>query len=296
MNIELFQRHQTMLTDILAERTETIGLQETRYRKDNLQRTYNSMMLTKVIDDRYYALSHEIRAIDMFATMGAIQVSQDSKNQPGADLIYKNNLIECVISTAGNEENYIRLKKCGFQELSYHGDYNEKFNLIALRVLNSIAEKKKKHENHLKRYQELINSPYCIFINMGSLSQEWFPGEYFSDANRFLVGRGFIQIQIDSITGKQIGSSGYTYEPSIVNHNDAQINMNVFGDPDNSMISAIILCDADLSERYTSQNNVIFINPYAKNQLMVKDFRNFIYWRANHNNEYIPRRNGRRVR
>lgn len=98
--------------------------------------------------------------------------------------------IECVVSTAGNGSNFVALKRSGYQVYNRVIDYNEKFRQISLRVLTSLYSKSEKYLNDVNKGLVPSEQPFCIFINLGCLAQEWFPGKMCNEANRFLVGRG----------------------------------------------------------------------------------------------------------
>lgn len=284
-----------MLVSILFDLKKSLGLQEFDFRSQNLQRVFDGMLRVGKIDDSYYSIAHEIRAIEMFSKMDLIKVYKDSRSEPGVDLEYRNNLVECVISTAGSDRNLGILRKSGYQQYDDIIDYNEKFRQISLRVLSSISSKRLKFCDDIRKGLYNEKQPFCIFLNLGSLSQEWFPGEYCKEATRFLVGRGHPRISINTLTGELNGGISYDYTPIIKNNNNSDVVTNVFGDPTNCCISAIIISSAELNELYTNKNTVVFTNPHAKNKIKVNDFRNFSYWRVYKKNEYVPRKNGKRL-
>lgn len=296
MNEPLFGKNVVILKSILTSLNSLLGQKETDYRIGKLERAYNEMTCQKKILDSYYSIAHEIRTIEMFSEMGDITISLDSNNQPGIDLEYKNILIECVVSTTGKDQNYDMLKKSGYQEYNKIIDYNAKFHQISLRVLSVLASKRDKYYEDVNKNVISKEKPYCIFINLGSLAQEWFPGKLCNEATRFLVGRGHPMITIDKTTGKQVGGITYGHIPYIKNNNSADVICNFFGDVKNCVISAVIVTTAELNDRYSKDNVVIFTNPLANNKIMLKDFKNIPYWKVNDNQEYVPRISGRRLK
>jgi len=296
MNEPLFEKNVKILKTIVTSLNSLLGPKETDYRIKKLKRIYNEMLKQKKVLDSYYSLAHEIRTIEMFSGMGNITVSLDSNRQPGVDLVYENTLIECVVSTTGIDHNYDMLIKGGYQEYNKIIDYNAKFQQISLRVLSALASKRDKYYEDVKKNVISDDNPYCIFINLGSLSQEWFPGKLCNEATRFLVGRGLPIITIDRTTGECIGGVTYGYTACIKNNNSADVISNFFGDTKNCVISAVIISTAELNDKYSKDNVVIFTNPLAKNKIKLKEFKKIPYWKVNDNQEYVPRILGKRLK
>jgi hypothetical protein len=295
MNYKLFGNHYNLLVNILKSKVSKVDKEEEIFKFKKLKGIYQMMISKNLIDDNFYALSHEIRSLGLFYDNGKTIISKDSKNKIGPDIIYKDRyMIECTICTAGSDNNNKALKDSGFQVYNKIVDYNEKFRQISLRITNSIKVKKDQFEKYIQK--KVLSKKDCciIFINMGPLATEWFPGNFCDEATRFLIGRGFPQITIDTISGKQIGGVSYNFIPEIINNNNSYVNTNIFADKSYSIISAIMISTATLEEDYNYNNSIIFINPFAKNKLRIKDFRNFVYWKANKNYEYVPRSNGKK--
>lgn len=53
---------------------------------------------------------------------------------------------------------------------------------------------------------------------------------------------------------------------------------NFFNPKSNNFISAIIYNTASWDEKYSEENTVLFLNPYAKNKITVEDFKNMKCW------------------
>lgn len=319
MIMQEFKKNYDCLNSILEVNKKYFGEKEYKFRKEDLKRVYKKMEessefftiayseLDKLffpyyseIDSSYYSLAHEIRSIGLFAGIGNIEgvkIAQDFASEPGVDFIYKDNLIECVICTAGTGKNLEKLKASGYKK--YDGvvrDYNEKFKQISLRVLSCLNIKKDKYLEDIEKIQaykdNYKSNKFCIFINFGSLSTEWFPSKFCNEATRFLIGRGFPVISIDTNSGKQIGKSSYEYSPEIKNNNDSLVITNFFGDKNNECVSAVIISTANLFQKYSKENTFIFLNPFAINKLVLDDFKDFLYWEIDENNEYVPKING----
>jgi len=295
MNRPLFEKNFNILNLIIDTQKEFLGTKEWSYRKNNLLLTYNEMMEENLLNNTYYSMVHEIRAIELFATMGHSRVAMDSDSEPGVDLFYGRNLIECVVSTPGKGDNYNALKQSGYQVYNRVIDYNEKFRQISLRVLSSLYSKKKKYLVDIDKGLLPSDQPFCIFVNLGSLAQEWFPGKMCNEANRFLVGRGKLAIRVEKDTGKFIDRQ-YNYDPFLDNNNNSPVCANFFGDIENRCVSAVIISTAELNEKYSNKNTYIFTNPFANNRLVLNDFFGYPYWKMSKEKEYVPRVRGKRVK
>ena len=292
MNKELFEESFEMITLILSSTKKVLGEKEFNHRKKNICGVYKEIMNGNSIQNSYYSKAHEIRAIEMFINMGDVIVAKDSENEPGVDLVFNDNLIECVTSTAGQGHNYKALTDSGYHVYNRIIDYNEKFRQISLRTLSSLVSKRDKYLRDVKKRVIDRDKPFYIFINLGSLTQEWFPGEFCVEATRFLIGRGHLMIRIDNNTAKQIGGISHSYEPFIINNNDSEVATNFFGDSLNKCVSAVIVSTAEINEKYSPKNTFIFTNPFALSKVEVNDFINYPYWKENKANEYVLRISG----
>jgi hypothetical protein len=134
--------------------------------------------------------------------------------------------------------------------------------------------------------------PYIIFLKTGSLAYEWFEEKYGMALLDILLGRGFLRITIDTANGKFI-DSGYTHRDYIEKYNGKEIDCNLFLNNDFRCVSAILLATSPLGEKYSYKNTFLFINPFATHKIFAKDFWGLIYWKANKEGYYIPRRKGR---
>lgn len=294
MNKELFEKQFIEFGKILERNSGVLSEKEYKYRENILNKAFSETMVTGLISDSFYSIAHEIKSIDLFNRLGEVHVMLDSSDEPGIDLIYDRNQIECVIATAGKGKNFDKICESGYQQSGVF-DYNEKFRQISLRIIQSLVKKRDKFYIDLKK--EVVNDslPFSIFISLGSLSQEWFSGKNYFDATRFLLGVWHPSIMIDTKTGKQIGDPSYSYHPQIVNNNESDVTTNFFGDKNNEIVSSVILTDASLFHEYTNSNTVIFTNPFAVNRVKLKNFKGYTYWNVYSGNQYGPKRNGKRL-
>ena len=184
------------------------------------------MVKRNVISDSYYSIAHEIRAIDLFSRMGDIIVAKDSNNDPGVDLMYKNLLIECVASTSGEGKNHDALIQSGYREYNKVIDNNILSKQISLRILSSLASKRSKYIQDVKKKVIDDKNPFCIFISLGCLRESWCGGKLCKEATRFLAGRGHPTITVDNKTDKLVGGITYGYIPIIQNNNYVTITSN----------------------------------------------------------------------
>lgn len=101
-----------------------------------------------------------------------------------------------------------------------------------------------------------------------------------------------MSISIDRMTGKAIDTF-YSHTENIKKHNGSDIDANFFLNKDNENISGILFTGANIDEEYNTENTFLFMNPFAKNIIRVKDFNSLVYWKTNKNMEYIPRYKGK---
>ena len=101
-------------------------------------------------------------------------------------------------------------------------------------------------------------------------------------------------LEIDRNTNTVIRSF-YSHVETIKKQNGSPIDANFFVDKNNEHISGILFTEAYICDLYNKDNTFLFLNPYAKNKIKVSDFRDLVYWKANHNMEYIPRYKGKNL-
>ena len=117
--------------------------------------------------------------------------------------------------------------------------------------------------------------------------------DYGIDICGLLLGKGNQSITVDNATG-QIISTQYEFRPEIEKRPGVRINANIWCDPDYNDISGIIVSEATIYEPYTKDNTWIFLNPFAKQKIESKDFKNVVCW-IEENGEYYPVENGKRI-
>lgn len=249
-----------------------------------------------IISDTYYSLAHEIKALQFLNSFGEIRVADDSHHQAGCDYILnKRYQIECVCSTAGNADTNGLAKFCVYNTLGKLIDYGKKEILLYSRLTSSLRDKKEFYQKHIAAGTMSANLPYIIFLGLGSLSQEMIinPEMNGIEFTGVLLGKGNPTITINSKTQEIIGQ-GYAFRPRIEKWNHQIIDSAIFCNPEYTGISGILFSSADLYEEYTNKNTWLFINPYAINKIIKKDFRNITYWAADKDMMYRAYRNGRR--
>ena len=270
---------------------ECSEVEEREYRKEVLLSAFNRLRERKTTEerDRVLQLMHEIESYLFLHSLGTAKMAIDSKHESGSDFIFDKDIsIECVCATMGDAESSGLNKYLG--EGFY--DYNEKKRLINARLTNSLCEKTKFYYNHNKPNKQ-INDPYVIFLSLGILTYEWFGEEYGKALTDVLLGRGNQQFIVNTKTGEVI-ESGYEHTISFKKWNGAEITSNLFLCPDFQCVSAILLATMS-TDKYSSQNTFLFVNPFAKTPIDPKRFGDIVYWKENSSNEYRPYRDGRLV-
>lgn len=288
INIDLLKESKEMLLDILKD--SQIPEKEKQYRKKELLNVYEKIIKDEKMSSRYYELAHEIKSIKFLECFPDFKTALDHKHESGADFkIFDKYNIECVCSSSGNEvEN-------GLDKLEGTGtDYNKKEQIILTRLTGSIKAKRDFYYKHIDKGIIKRDEAYIIFISLGNLAYKAKIGVYGFDLNKILLGVGHLQIELDKNTLRPIRKR-YAYNDSIIKHNNAEINCNIFKDKKYDCISAIIFTDAILDEYYTNKNTFLFINPIAKNKIFANRFKELVYWKSQNKGEklyYFPRYKG----
>lgn len=272
--------------------------EEFEYRKDSLDRACRHCgSVIGDISNPYYNLAHEIRSFHFLRQFGTLDISEDCKHQAGCDCLLNNKYqIECVCSSAGENT-----EKNGLSELctknNLNGqlvDYGKKKEILYCRLTSSIKEKLDFYKKHVAKGTINPGMPYIIFLGLGKLSYELFPGDNGIEFTSILYGKGNPTLSIDTSTGHVL-NCGYEHNHSLVNHNNAEINCNIFSSEGYRCISGIIISSAGLEENYTSENTWLFLNPNAEINIVSHDFFDMVYWDLYSKFEYGPYRAGKRI-
>lgn len=242
------------------------------------------------ISDAYYTLAHEIMCFPFLSLFGNIRVSEDHNGEAGCDYLLNDKYqIECVCSTPGTTDN-------GMKELCQHDgklfDYGKKQEILYTRLTSSIRSKLQFYQGHISNGTLHPDKPYIIFLGLGALATEMFcESEGFAFLG-FLLGKGNPTLSINAKTGK-LQNTGYSFRQWIHNHNNAEIDANIFCAKDYQCISGVIISSAVLGETYTPENTWLFINPFAKQKIVKKDFWGIHYWAVNKDMSYSAKCKGR---
>lgn len=287
INKNLFDECTSNLIDIID--SSNLNEKEKRYRKKILNETYSNMIKNEVIDNKYYALSHEIKSLKLLSSLKNCTITNDHNGKPGCDFKINDNYnIECVSCTPGDEE------KNGYDKFYGSGvfDYNKKENIILTRILQALDKKKEFYYEHLgKSIKE--DDPYIVFLSLGSLSYGSFFGKYGLFFNKILVGLHH-QVFLYDRAQQRFTGTAYQYRDQIINHNNSPISCRYYNE-ENSFVSAIIFTTAVLDKDYNIDNTYIFLNPFAKNKVKVSQLPNLVYWKEDKYGNYIPRYKGKNL-
>ena len=237
------------------------------------------------ICDQYYNRAHEIKAFYFLRQLGKVSISEDCSHHAGCDCNLNNHYqIECVCSSAG--ENGEKAGLCNKQKLKFYvGKYNKSFLLT--RFTSSLSEKLRFYNNHKENGTVDSSLPYVVFLGLGALANEFFAGENGIEFTSMLFGKGDPTLSIDADIGCMT-PNGYSHNKVIYNHNNKEINCNIFASEDYRCVSGIIISAAKLYEEYTIENTWLFINPEASIKVNPRDFANMVYWDLYNEYEYGP--------
>lgn len=266
-----------------------MSLKEKKFRRQRLICSYKD--LKNKTGSSFYTFTHEIKSLNFLCKYDDVKINEDSKSVPGCDYIYKEKYqIECVCSSGGN---IIENGLCHFRGSGIF-DGNKKETILLTRLTSSLLDKKRKYETDVINNYINKNKPYIIFLSLGELREKYpRPHKYYGFMlNKILMGVDHPFISLDMQTGKR-GEEGFTYKKEIIKHNDSSVPCNIFKNQEYSNISAILYTNARSLEEYNSDNTFLFINPFAKNKVKIKDFKGITYWNFNQEGFYVPRKNGK---
>lgn len=262
---------------------------EIKHKEKIIFESINKSRIIKNIHEEYSSRMHELKAFLFFKKLGVIKISNDYKHEKGPDFNYNNHYIECVVPTVGEGKNFKELKKSKFEVYNTHFDYSERARQIIIRFTSSLYSKVKNYNSWGNSYQ-----PFCIFMHLGRFTNQFHEGEYFIEMNRFLVGLGDLTIKYNSKKDR-IETVSYSIKENIKNNNNSDVSTLFFNEQSTNMVSAVIISTAAIDEEYSRKNTIIFKNFNATNQIINKDFHDFIIWEFAEPNRYIPTRNGKEL-
>ncbi len=139
LNYKLMNEIQINLYKILKE--ATFCEEEKRYRKEKLYKFFTHSIRNENIDQQYIATLHELRSYSLLEKMGNVKIALDYKQEPGPDISYKDNRIECTICTEGNDLKEIQR----FRDSYRTQEYSPKEMIILTRLTRSYKNKKRKN-------------------------------------------------------------------------------------------------------------------------------------------------------
>lgn len=289
-NTSCFQDAMLIIKEILRNH----DIVDKTFREDKIAQIYKNMIKNNQKDREFYSLAHEIKSYDFVSKFGKAHLSNDEKHEPGPDITFGDNRIECVCSSEGNilmtgyEQYSIRYCK-GRKKIV---DYNKTKEFLLPRITQSLYEKKNKIENYINN--NIIKPTECpiLFLSLGELNVDFHAGNYGINLLEILVGKGNLTLIFDREKEKFIDN--YWEENINVKKNNGKELVDIpakFFNVNNTKISGVLFSTANIYERYNLNNTFLFLNPYAKNQINLDNFSDIICWKINDKNEYIPMKN-----
>lgn len=280
MNHTFFERHVRELFEILN--SSNLSEAEIRFRKKQVELCVERIAEHDNPEDynRYNQLAHEIESYAFLSQFGSVIMAEDSKHQPGCDLILAERIyVECVCSTAGDAE------KSGLASFMGEGsfDYRKKSQLLNERFISSLCAKVDFYNTHIND-SILPDKPYVIFLSPGNLIYEWFEEWNGMALLDVLLGKGDPTILVNTETG-EMRDGGYSHNAALSKHNGAILDCNLFLNSSFNCVSAILL-NTTLGERYTKENTFLFTNPFAQQPIEESIFKDIVVWKSKDGREY----------
>ena len=278
--------------NIVVEILNRYNITEKQDRINKITKILNKMMNKQATDREFYSLVHEIKSYDFVRLFGEATLANDVKHEPGPDIKFKKNRIECVCCSEGDilELGYEDYSIVHCKQKSKVINYNKTKEFLLPRITNALYHKKnEKIERYIKN--NVIQSDECaiIFISLGQLNIDFHAGDYGNEILEVLIGKGPLTYALDRTTNKV--TDIYWQKIKTVKKQTEKNLVDIpadFFNTNNINISGVLFSTANIYERYNVNNTFLFLNPYAKNQIDINDFKHIIYWKSNENNEYIP--------
>lgn len=291
INKAYFEEIMNVCLDIL----NNLEIEDKEFRIKNIQRVYNKMLIDEEPDREFYSLMHEIKSYEFINKFGKAVLKNDEKHEEGPDIKFGNNQIECVCCSMGEilNDGY---KDCSINYLTQNSaiiDYNETKKYLLPRITSSLKDKEEKINNYIDKNIIEKDESTIIFIHLGELNIDFFPGKYGIELLEVLIGKGDLALTFDRNITKYTNAFFTEIDVILKKKKERVITISSkFFDSKNKNISGILFSKANPTEKYNLENTFMFINPYAINQLQMKDFKNIIYWKLNTRKEYVPMKNG----
>ena len=269
-----------------------ISLKEKQYRKKRMNDNLQNMISKNEVNILYYSLLHEIKSYQFLKRLGGVKVANDCEHEKGADFKFKNYHIECVSCSSGANKEILD----HYLTLSFF-DYNRCLSYLYPRITSSLNEKSIKFKDYINDGIIKEKAPCIIFLSLGDIRSNFILSNkmYGFDFLDILVSKGYETLHIDENLKLKYKDYGYRNEIFKNNNINKPIPTNFFINQNNAHISAIIITTAYFGEDYDESNTFLFLNPYAKNQIKVKDFNKMFYWKMDKARNYIPRKKGKNL-
>jgi len=275
------------IIDLMNIPESIISNAEKNYRRNLLLKEKGNLESGVYNPNVFWGRIHEINLFMYFISVQKpLLVSSDKSSEPGPDIISNGTYYESVCITLGK----MRKKVNKFHEIKGLFDYQELLSYLLPMITQSLNNKVAQHKKNLSRFTQIESSkPYVILMNLGELYNYMFVEEFGIGLCRVLVGADIPTIRVNH-TKRIVENSFFSHKDTYSKYNGSQISANFFLNPNNSIVSAVILFDASVRERYFDNPIYLYLNPYAQNPIDPEKFESTGYWYLE-GNQYVFKQN-----
>lgn len=241
-NKELFKQMFNDGLDIM-EKSNDVNLKRKR---KNFEYSYK---LVREKDDcniqEFYSILHELRTYQLLNRLG-LQPIANNDNHAGPDFISKIGYVECVTFSRPTDPKSNEILK---------GSFN-RYKVYEPKVSQAIQEKTRKYLDYLSKGQIKNDIPRIICLNPGACKFDIQGTTFIEAVEKILYGIGCECVEINVNAKKEKWFR--KYEDKTIKPNGAQIETDLCSNCEFSVISAILLIDNLVYEKYS--HPIIFIN------------------------------------
>lgn len=263
------------IIDLMNIPESIISNAEKNYRRNLLLKEKGNLESGVYNPNVFWGRIHEVNLVMYFMSVQkTLHVSSDKSSEPGPDFISNEIYYESVCITLGKMRNKVNR----FHEIKGLYDYQKLLSYLLPMITQSLDNKVVQHKKNISSFAQIESSkPFVILMNLGELYNYMYVEEFGMGLCRVLVGADKPTIRVNQIKGI-VEDSFFSHKDTYSKYNEAQINANFFLNPNNSIVSAVVLFDASVRENYFDNPSYLYLNPNAQNPIDPKMFESTGYW------------------
>ena len=223
---------------------------------------YNEVTTTDNYNvQEFFAIAHELRTYEMLKYL-KMKTTANNDDKPGPDFICNLGNLECVTFMQPSDEKSKKILKSNIN----------RYKAYEPKVSQAIYEKFKKFQKYIEKNNIDQTKPNIICLNAGICKDDIFPTTLLRICEKILFGLGYETLLLNPKTNEEIWFR--SYEDTIQNHNEKEIDINFFNFNEFSIISAVLLIINSVDEQYSKP--ILFINPKANVKIDKRKIKKFL--------------------